>query len=158
MATVWWWVVKPAEAGASVRPADAKLISTPGSGAEYSALIGNGAYQGQQRFQGPFTTQAAAKAAPAGGESTAQQIAAGIEAGNAAAGATGLPSVPGVGTNPLAGLAAIGDFFSRLTQANTWIRVGKILVGGALVLIGLAHITGASGAAASYARKIPVPI
>ncbi len=155
---VWWWVVLPAEAGAASRPADAKLISTSNSGPEYSALIANGAYAGQQRYQGPFTTETAAKEAPAGGESTAQQIAAGLEAGNAAAWRDRPSSVPGVGTNPLAGLASIGDFFSRLTQSNTWIRIGKVIIGGGLVLVGLAHITGISGAAADYARKVPLPV
>ena len=62
--------------------------------------------------------------------------------------------VPGSGV--LTGLAAIGDFFQRLTQGNTWVRLAKIVVGGALVLIGLAHMTGADNAAFNAARKVPV--
>ena len=40
----------------------------------------------------------------------------------------------------LTGLAAIGDFFQRLSQANTWIRVGEVLLGLALIIIGLAKL------------------
>ena len=52
-------------------------------------------------------------------------------------------------TNPLTGLAAIGDFFQRLTQASTWVRVGEVLLGLALITVGLAHL--ASGTAAGRA-------
>jgi hypothetical protein len=38
---------------------------------------------------------------------------------------------------PLTGVAAIGDFFSRLGQANTWIRVGEVVAGLILLGIGL---------------------
>jgi hypothetical protein len=51
------------------------------------------------------------------------------------------PAVPGTigGTpvNPLGGINAIGDFFNRLTQANTWVRVGEVLAGVMLVYLGL---------------------
>ena len=39
--------------------------------------------------------------------------------------------------NPLGGVAAIGDFFNRLTQANTWVRVGEVAAGILLVYLGL---------------------
>lgn len=60
--------------------------------------------------------------------------------------------------NPLTGLDAIGSFFGTLTSANTWIRVAKVLVGGIVLVIGLAHITGASNAVAQAARKVPLPV
>ena len=52
------------------------------------------------------------------------------------------PSVLGPGgklgiTNPLGGINAIGDFFNRLTQPNTWIRVGEVVTGVLLVYLGL---------------------
>jgi hypothetical protein len=56
------------------------------------------------------------------------------------------------------GINAIGDFFNRLTDKNTWIRFAKIVVGGALLIIGLAHMTGADNAVASAARKVPLPV
>jgi len=37
----------------------------------------------------------------------------------------------------LGGVQAIGDFFNRLTQANTWIRVGEVAAGLLLLWIGL---------------------
>jgi hypothetical protein len=48
------------------------------------------------------------------------------------------PTSPG---NPLSGLAAIGDFFGRLGQANTWIRIGEVALGLLLVAIGVAKMT-----------------
>jgi len=51
--------------------------------------------------------------------------------------------IPGAPTikNPLGGIAAIGDFFNRLTQPNTWIRVGEVLAGLMLIWVGFNAIT-----------------
>jgi hypothetical protein len=48
----------------------------------------------------------------------------------------------------LGGLQAIGDFFNRLTQKNTWIRVGEAVAGLLLVWIGLSAITKGTAAEA----------
>jgi len=45
------------------------------------------------------------------------------------------------GAANIGGIAAIGDFFNRLTQKNTWIRVGEVLAGLMLVWIGFNAIT-----------------
>lgn len=37
----------------------------------------------------------------------------------------------------IGGVQAIGDFFNRLTQANTWIRVGEVAAGLLLLYLGL---------------------
>lgn len=111
----------------------------------------------------PYPTQAAANAALPG-----------IENFEKTGKGPGTPTVPpfalgpnqpagqaaqkAAGTNPLSGLAAIGDFFSRLTDATTWIRVGKVLVGGVLLIVGLAHMTGADNAAFKAARNVPIPV
>ena len=58
----------------------------------------------------------------------------------------------------LSGLDAIGAFFNNLGLASTWIRVAKVVIGGTLVVIGIAHMTGASNAIADTARKVPLPI
>lgn len=58
----------------------------------------------------------------------------------------------------LTGLAAIGDFFQRLTQANTWVRLAKVIIGGSLLIFGLVHMTGADSAAARAVKMIPLPI
>jgi hypothetical protein len=74
---------------------------------------------------------------------TAKAQVAGLKAGIGAATPGGLPTVgPGgnIGgaiSNPLGGIQAIGDFFNRLTQPNTWIRVGEVLGGLLLVYMGL---------------------
>lgn len=96
------------------------------------------------KWLGPFNTQAGAKAAAGARQQSANPL---NDAVNAAE-----------NSNSLAGLAQIGDFFGALTQANTWIRAAKILVGGVLVIVALAHMTGADNAVASAARRIPLPI
>ena len=89
---------------------------------------------------GPFASKAAAQA-------------------SVAAGKANTPGLPGgyAQSSPLTGINAIGDFFSRLTQSATWIRAGKVIIGGLLLIVGLVHITGISGAAADVARKVPLP-
>jgi hypothetical protein len=111
-------------------------------------------------INGPYVTQAQANAAipaiqkahPAPGE--ASQV---VDA------ATGQPQSANSVSNPLdflknvaGGIGEIGDVVHTLTEANTWIRIAKVVAGGLLLLIGLAHITGAENKVASIARKIPV--
>jgi hypothetical protein len=50
------------------------------------------------------------------------------------------------------------SIWGTLTSANLWIRIAKVLAGGVMLLVGLAHITGADNAAASLARKVPLPV
>lgn len=54
--------------------------------------------------------------------------------------------------------SGLTSLLGALTSANLWIRVAKVIVGGTLLIVGLVHITGAGGAAADIARKVPVPI
>ena len=62
----------------------------------------------------------------------------------------GIPAAAAaVPKSPLGGIAAIGDFFGRLTEANTWIRVAEFVLGAALIIVGLAKL--ASGTAAGKA-------
>lgn len=56
------------------------------------------------------------------------------------------------------GLTQVGDFFGALTEKNLWIRAAKIVVGAVLIIIGLAHMTGADNAVAAAARKAPLPV
>lgn len=49
------------------------------------------------------------------------------------------------GANPLSGVAAIGDFFSRLTNPNTWIRVGEFAAGALILYVGLKAIVAPEG-------------
>lgn len=56
--------------------------------------------------------------------------------------------------NPLSGLAAIGDFFGRLGQASTWIRVAEVLLGVILLAVGVAELTNAVPVATKIAKAV----
>jgi hypothetical protein len=49
----------------------------------------------------------------------------------------------------LGGLDAIGHFFALLTDASTWARIGKVLIGGLLLIFAVYEFAKASG--------VPVP-
>ena len=91
------------------------------------------------KWQGPFATQAQAKAAANPQQQSPNPV---NDAVNAAQNATG----------------SIGSLISALTSSNTWIRVVKVIIGGVLLIVGLVHITGVSGTAADAARKVPLPV
>jgi hypothetical protein len=67
------------------------------------------------------------------------------------------PGTPVVGNvhvpNPLTGINAVGDFFSRLTEAQTWTRVGEVLLGGILVYAGVRALSHGSPTVGANARK-----
>lgn len=61
--------------------------------------------------------------------------------------------IPGPASfSPLTGLAAIGDFFQRLSQASTWVRVGEVVLGLILLSVGVARVTNAVPVATKVAR------
>lgn len=150
MARTWWWVVVPAaEQNAGSVPADAKVISTPEGSAQYNTLLNtdsgsvNVGGHPYVRYMGPFPTRADAVSAKPGPYSP----------------------IPGVSINPdgsvqgpLSGLAAVGDFFTRLTQAHTWLRVAEFVVGGIFLVIGLNAIlhNPAGKAAGAIPKVVPV--
>lgn len=49
----------------------------------------------------------------------------------------------------------IGAFFSALESKNTWLRAAKGVVGGVMVIVGLANITGASEVVGDAVKKAP---
>jgi hypothetical protein len=49
--------------------------------------------------------------------------------------------------NPLAGVADIGDFFHRLTESATWVRVGEVGLGVILLYAGVKALTQGSAVA-----------
>jgi hypothetical protein len=53
------------------------------------------------------------------------------------------PSTVATQVENATGLAAIGNFFGRLEQANTWVCVGETILGLILIAVGLARITDA---------------
>lgn len=100
------------------------------------------------RYFGPYATKAAAQAAVAAkgpGALVGNQSA----AGRTIAGATGL--------NPAQAISAI---WSKLDNRGTWIRIAEGALGLALILVAIAHMTGADSVAnlpaavAKQARKV----
>lgn len=56
----------------------------------------------------------------------------------------------------LGGLADVGDFFHRLTEKSTWVRVGEVALGGILLYAGVRALSSGSTVAGSGARKSAV--
>jgi hypothetical protein len=128
------------------------VISYPAGSAAWNAANSGQIVQGAEgntgnpqvseqlvKWQGPFATQAQAKAAANPQQQSPNPA---NDAVNAAQNATG----------------SLGSLISALTSSNTWIRVVKVIIGGVLLIVGLVHITGVSGTAADAARKVPLPV
>jgi hypothetical protein len=128
------------------------VISYPAGSAAWNAANSGQVVQGAEgntgnpqvseqlvKWQGPFATQAQAKAAANPQQQSPNPA---NDAVNAAQNATG----------------SLGSLISALTSSNTWIRVVKVIIGGVLLIVGLVHITGVSGTAADAARKVPLPV
>lgn len=72
------------------------------------------------------------------------------------------PYTSGTGgiANPLGFLGNIANAFGDLTQANTWLRAAKIIVGGVLLVVGVARLTGTTDEVkkvAGAAASVPLP-
>jgi hypothetical protein len=85
------------------------------------------------------------------------------DASKGALSSLGTSTVPGTAKQALdkaanlTGLPAIGDFFNRLTQANTWIRVGEVVAGLLLLYVGVTALfrnTAAGDAAKSVKNTV----
>jgi len=70
--------------------------------------------------------------------------------------AQNVANAPGQAAQLLTGLPAIGDFFQRLTQGSTWIRVGEFLLGALLLISGALHLSGRSADLKDIAKLTPV--
>jgi len=161
-APAWFVMVPPSYEKAStaekehydfrVEYTDPKTIAAVEAGKIVSTARGyqDTGYGGQDlvKWQGPFATEAQALAAQNPQQQSANPV-------NNAVNAAENSSTVG---NALSIPASIGNFFAALGEANTWIRVAKVIIGGALVLIGLAHMSGADNAVATAARRVPLPI
>lgn len=156
-----WFVVFPStetETSATEVPPGSKIASAEVGSAAYDAWLANGAYNGYQVLSGPFPSQGAAQAwspTPLGILDWVQAGVAGVLVGGGEQSPAAAIATAGKVTNPLTGLAAIGDFFQRLTQGNTWIRVAEAVLGLGLVIVGLAKLASgtAVGRAAASAGK-----
>ena len=156
MANAWWEVIYTVITGggrsAYVSGSGIKVVQAATAAAAGTAVQAE--VQGAKitTVNGPYATQALAAAQQS--KDTAAQ-AAGTEAPT---GGTGTSNNPKSNLDISDPLAAIAGFFSALGNANTWIRVAKVVVGGVLLIVGLVHITGVDNAAASVARKVPLPV
>lgn len=97
---------------------------------------------------GPYTTQAEANAA----------ISKLPTAPGAAQQTVGNPVGSAVNTLTGGALGSVTGFLASLENPNTWIRVGKVIVGVILVTVGVVKMTGIGGAAAEVAKHVPLPV
>jgi hypothetical protein len=153
-----WFVVFPSsetETGATGIPPGSKIISAQAGSAAYNAWTGNGAYDGWQVLSGPFTSAGAAQAWSPAPLTTSDWVRAGIAGALIGAGGQSPAAAVANSSTTLTGLAAIGDFFQRLTQGATWIRIAEGILGLGLIIVGLAKLASgtAVGKAAARAGK-----
>lgn len=97
----------------------------------------------------PNIVQAAALPGIISGQNPVTAGTGGPQNPNASAAAPVGSSIP----NPLTGLEAIGGFFASLSEPHLWWRVAKVVIGGVLLLVGLAKITGADKKIGGLAAK-----
>jgi hypothetical protein len=66
-------------------------------------------------------------------------------------GAAPIPGASATGTTPQGaagaiandtGITAVGDFFNQLKEGSLWLRIAEFAIGGILVAVALAHLTG----------------
>jgi hypothetical protein len=67
-----------------------------------------------------------------------------------------IPSPASLGST-LSGVNAIGDFFQRLTQKATWVRVGEVIAGGVILFIGV-HALASGTPVSSAAKAVSKPV
>lgn len=87
------------------------------------------------------------------------------QAERAAKNYSGITNLGGVGSGKgigrlgpdLSALGPIGDFFGRLTEKATWIRVGEVALGGMLLFIG-AHAIFRGSEAQSAVKSVTRPV
>jgi hypothetical protein len=107
-----------------------------------------------QIFYGPYSTQAKAHAAEnRAGQLAAAHIYRGSKVGKGPGGlnipGNQAPHVP----NPL---SSIEDFLRGLTARETWIRVVEVVLGGALIVVGVTVLAGNSKLGKTLRKTTPV--
>src|SRR5271170_2027071 len=144
-----WFVVIPAvdkgKPASYLETVDFREQYQPGT-SEYNAAAAGQAFNdpnlGQLviKWKGPFATEAEAQTAQAPKQQSPNPV---NDAVNAVENSTG---------GPLAGLQQIGTFFGSLGEANTWVRVGQVVLGLILVAVWVARITHAVPIATQVAK------
>ena len=146
-------------------PSGVIAIGVPTGSSQYTTINGdvNGTgfpYDGKtyDLWNGPFSSEAEAKASVGGASGWSYAGVLGALALNEISKSTTGESAS-TGTATKAGASAgnaitsVTQFLQGLTSASLWIRVAKIVVGGALVIVGVAHLTGVDNKVISGATK-----
>jgi hypothetical protein len=102
---------------------------------------------------GPYATQAAATAAANGDASTTSGLPGTTKP---AVTSSTVNSSNGSLPNLLSWESGLATFLSDLTSSSTWIRVAEVVIGGVLLIVGLAHITGATQVISKIPPVLPV--
>lgn len=127
---------------------DGYIEAPAGSGtpAKYLAFVSSDPHAGAINLAGPFPSPGKAQAwADSYNRNPAHQAGSDIPHGGLPDPAASLAApgqIAGKAFSGLTGVNAIGDFFQRLGQANTWIRAAEVLLGLALLSVGFGKITG----------------
>lgn len=70
---------------------------------------------------------------------------------------TSAPALVGGAVDAVSGATTdVGDFLSRLTSPQTWIRVAEVVLGLLLIAVGIAKLTNAIPAATKVAKTVGV--
>ena len=99
-------------------------------------------------WHGPYKTQALADAHAGVTGAKATNSSNPLQAASNALNNAAQNAVPGA-----AGIESVGDFFHRLTEAQTWVRVGEVALGGILLYAGIRALAHGSPTVGSGARK-----
>lgn len=166
MSQTWWTIVPWSERNDQTRPSNARAYEVNSNSPTYLLWAGNNQTPvliGGQRWtfiEGPFSTQQEAGTAQTQNPGIAARL--GVGAAGAITGTTGGASPPGnvlqkstsaadkaASLNPL---HDITQFFTILTERNTWIRVGEVLLGLVLITAGTLKLSEGSGGLAKAAQ------
>lgn len=53
-------------------------------------------------------------------------------------------------------LTSVTQFLGELTSRGLWVRIMKVLIGGVMIIVGLAQLTGAGKIASNLPKVVPV--
>lgn len=114
-----------------------KVTPAPHPGSDYYVNLVTGSVQRQSNATLALYLQLAGYAGPFTW-AVAQDVArnhSGILSSTPSATAGMNTSAIGQGQQAIGGSAGVADFLSRLTQANTWLRIAEVVAGGILVIV-----------------------
>jgi hypothetical protein len=151
MMTTSWFNIIPHSQWGKIAPSGVVAVGVTTNSTEYNTINndqnGTGfAYNGKEYdlWNGPFSSQAQAQSDVNGASGwTTAGIIAGAAIGEVAGNIQG-SAVTGesAGTSVGNSIDSVSQFLSGLTSANLWIRVAKVAIGGVILIVGIAKLTG----------------